>query len=65
MVDGIETVVAAGSAAFIPAKAEHGIRNVPETVLKLLYVFPTDRFSEVSYRFLDPAREKAGTETSN
>ncbi len=63
MVNGIETVVTAGSAAFIPGEAEHGIRNVAETVLKIFYAFPTDRFSEVLYRFPDPTQEKAGTET--
>lgn len=51
VVDGVETVVAAGSAAFIPGDAEHGIRNAGGTVLRIFYVFPTDRFSDVVYRF--------------
>ena len=52
-IDGIETVVSAGCAVFIPGDAEHGIRNMADTVLRIFYVFPTDCFSEVIYRFPD------------
>ena len=62
MIDGIETVVSAGCAAFIPGDAEHGIRNVAETVLKIFYVFPADRFSEVTYRFADLCGGTAGAD---
>lgn len=65
MIDGIETVVAAGCAAFIPGDAEHGIRNVAETVLRIFYVFPTDRFSEVIYRFPDLDKGTADADISN
>ena len=50
-VDGVETPVAAGAAVFIPGDAEHGLRNASDAPLRLLYVFPTDRFSDVVYRF--------------
>ncbi len=63
MIDGVETIVTTGSAVFIPGEAEHGIRNVAETVLKIFYVFPTDQFSEVIHRFPDFATGKVGTET--
>lgn len=65
MVDGVETMVTAGTAAFIPGNAEHGIRNVAETVLRIFYVFPTDRFSEVIYRFPGPAEKQVGAEASS
>ena len=50
-IDGVETAVSAGSAVFIPGDAEHGIRNESAADLKLFYVFATDRFSDVVYRF--------------
>jgi quercetin dioxygenase-like cupin family protein len=49
--DGSEHRVGPGSAVFIPGDAEHGIRNSGETVLRFVYVFPTDSFAEVEYRF--------------
>ena len=48
---GRETAVEAGTAVFIPGNAEHGIRNESGSILKLFYVFPTGRFSDVVYRF--------------
>ena len=51
--DGQDTTVTAGSAVFIPGNAEHGLRNESGSLLKLFYVFPTDRFSDVIYRFSD------------
>ena len=50
-IDGIETAVGAGSAVFIPGNAEHGIRNAGDTILRLFYVFPADRFEDIVYRF--------------
>ena len=50
-IDGVETILTAGSAAFIPGDAEHGIRNASDRMLRVFYVFPTDRFDEVVYRF--------------
>lgn len=52
-VDGVETVVSKDAVIFIPGDAEHGLRNESGTVLKLFYVFPTGRFSDVVYRFPD------------
>ena len=50
-IDGVERTVSAGAAVFIPGDAEHGIRNESDALLRLFYVFPTDRFSDVVYRF--------------
>ena len=49
--EGRETVVKAGAAVFIPGDAQHGIRNESGSTLKLFYVFPTGRFSDIVYRF--------------
>ncbi|MCO5065162.1 MAG: cupin domain-containing protein [Rhizobiaceae bacterium] len=49
--DGEHRVVTAGDTVFIPGDAEHGIRNEGSAVLRLFYVFPQDRFSDVVYRF--------------
>jgi hypothetical protein len=38
-------------AAFIPGDAEHSLRNDSIGLLRIFYVFPTDRFAEVVYRF--------------
>jgi mannose-6-phosphate isomerase-like protein (cupin superfamily) len=50
-VDGEESAVTAGSAVFIPGDAEHGVRNTGDVALRIFYVFPTNRFSDVVYRF--------------
>ena len=50
-IDGVETEVAAGTTVFIPGNAEHGVRNELDALLRLFYVFPTDAFADVVYRF--------------
>ncbi len=50
-VDGKESVVGKGSAVFIPGNAWHALRNETAEDLKLFYVFPTGRFSDVVYEF--------------
>ena len=50
-IDGVETEVAAGTTVFIPGNAEHGVRNESDALLRLFYVFPTDAFADVVYRF--------------
>ncbi len=50
-VDGVTTPLSTGQAAFIPPDAEHSVSNVSDTVLRIFYVFPTDSFAEVVYRF--------------
>jgi len=52
-VDGEETTISTGMAAFIPGDAEHSLRNNSPAVLRIFYVFPTDRFADVIYRFPD------------
>jgi mannose-6-phosphate isomerase-like protein (cupin superfamily) len=54
--DGREILVRAGSAVFIPAMAEHGIRQTGDDVLRLFYAFPVDSFDAVEYLFRAGAR---------
>jgi mannose-6-phosphate isomerase-like protein (cupin superfamily) len=58
-IDGVERAVRPGQAVFIPGNAEHGIRNGGASILRLFYVFPTARFSDVVYRF-SPAEVGTG-----
>jgi mannose-6-phosphate isomerase-like protein (cupin superfamily) len=51
VVGGRATAVAAGSAVWIPADAEHFAHNTGHEPLRLLYVFARDRFSDVHYSF--------------
>ncbi|MGJ4854560.1 cupin domain-containing protein [Labrys sp. La1] len=52
-VDGVESLVGKGAAIFIPGNAWHALRNELDTELRLFYVFPTGRFSDVVYEFPD------------
>ena len=38
-----------GSCIYVPGNLTHGIRNQGETTLTLLWIFPTDTWSEVKY----------------
>lgn len=42
----------AGSAVFLPGDAPHGLVNVGEERLRLVYVFDADRFGDVVYDFV-------------
>ncbi len=50
-IDGVETQLRPGMSVFIPGDAEHSVKNPRSETLKIFYVFPTDRFSDVVYRF--------------
>ena len=60
-VDGAETRIASGTAAFIPGNAEHSVRNDATVTLKIFYVFPTDCFAEVIYSFREKRSRAGGT----
>lgn len=51
--DGVEHDVEAGSIVFIPGDTSHVVHNTGTSTLKLLYVFPVDRFEDVDYVFDD------------
>lgn len=50
-IDGKESEVQEGSAVFIPGDAEHSIRTLGDKALKFFYVFATDAFEDIVYRF--------------
>ena len=52
-IDGVEHPLRAGTSVFIPGDVWHGARNTGSEVLRLLYVFATDSFSDVNYIFPD------------
>jgi quercetin dioxygenase-like cupin family protein len=60
-VNSVETRLVTGAAAFIPGDAEHSVRNDAKSVLRIFYVFPTDRFSDVTYHFPGLAASKSAT----
>ena len=51
MVNGEITPVTTGDAVFIPGDAEHVAVNPGNVPMRLLYVFATDSFADVVYRF--------------
>jgi len=50
-ISGAEHAVRPGSTVFIAGGAEHGARNTGSGLLRLLYVFPSDAFSDIKYEF--------------
>jgi len=50
-IDGVQTTITMGTAAFIPGDAEHSVSNHSAALLRIFYVFPTDSFTDVAYRF--------------
>jgi quercetin dioxygenase-like cupin family protein len=50
-IDGVEHTLRAGSSVYIPGDVPHGARNTGCDVLRLLYVFAADSFSDVHYVF--------------
>jgi quercetin dioxygenase-like cupin family protein len=52
-IDGETRDAGPGTAVFIPGAAEHGMRNDGTETVRFLYVFPVDRFEDVTYVFAD------------
>jgi quercetin dioxygenase-like cupin family protein len=50
-VEGITHVLRAGVSLFISGNARHRTANTGRDPLRFLFVFPTDRFEDVTYRF--------------
>jgi quercetin dioxygenase-like cupin family protein len=50
-IGGVEHALRAGTSVFVPGDVWHGARNAGRDVLRLLYVFATDSFSDVHYEF--------------
>lgn len=58
-IDGVEHALRAGSSVFIPGNWPHGARNTGREVLRILYVFAADSFSDIHYVFPDTAAPDA------
>lgn len=50
-IDGVSYNVSKGATVFIPGDAEHEIKNSSDAELCWFYVFPTDDFNKIVYRF--------------
>jgi quercetin dioxygenase-like cupin family protein len=50
-IDGVERIVSADAAVFIPGDALHSIRNPFDKAFRIFYVFPADRFDQIHYIF--------------
>lgn len=50
-IEGREYAVRAGTAAYIPAGAEHGIRNTGDEPLRFFYAFGVGDFRDIAYHF--------------
>ncbi|KAH8692184.1 RmlC-like cupin domain-containing protein [Talaromyces proteolyticus] len=59
LIDGETYRVSKGSTVFIPSDAEHGVINSGQQPLKWFYVFPTDSFEDIVYRFSKDKDPKA------
>ncbi len=42
-----------GSIFYIPGNTVHGIRNTSKEMLKVIWVFPSNKFSEIEYHLVD------------
>ncbi len=50
-VDGSASAIGPGSALFIPPDAKHRVINTCPTPLRFIFVFATDTFEEIEYRY--------------
>ncbi len=51
VIDEAEHPLRVGSAVFVPPNAWHVARNTGEGTLRILYAFPTDSFTDVTYEW--------------
>ena len=45
--------VTAGDTIYIPENSWHGIKNISQSLVEFIWIFPTDTWQEVSYIFFD------------
>lgn len=43
--------VAAGDTIYIPEKSWHGLKNISQSIVEFIWIFPTDTWQEVRYVF--------------
>ncbi len=49
--DGVDHLVKPGDCVYVPPMAEHGVRNLDIGMLRFFYVFPTNSFADITYKF--------------
>ena len=52
-------VVTAGDTIYIPENSWHGIKNVGQSTVEFIWIFPTDTWQEVRYFFANEKLNKA------
>tara|TARA_B100001564_G_scaffold205593_1_gene172987 strand:+ start:223 stop:639 length:417 start_codon:yes stop_codon:yes gene_type:complete len=57
------SVVTAGDTIYIPENSWHGIKNVSQSIVEFIWIFPTDTWQEVRYNFANQMLNKAQDET--
>ena len=45
--------VTAGDTIYIPENSWHGIKNISQSLVEFIWIFPTDRWQEVNYIFFN------------
>ena len=51
--------VTAGDTIYIPENSWHGIKNISQSVVEFIWIFPTDTWQEVCYVFANEKLNKA------
>ncbi|MFV1978104.1 MAG: cupin domain-containing protein [Myxococcota bacterium] len=49
LLDAEERPVGAGDVVYIPGSCVHGLKNTGDSLLKLVWIFPTDTWPEIEY----------------
>ena len=57
-IEGVRHRLTPGLSVFIPGNARHMTRDLGSVPLRFLFVFPTDAFGDVEYRFDESARRR-------
>jgi mannose-6-phosphate isomerase-like protein (cupin superfamily) len=50
-IDDVSTPIGPGTALYIPPNARHRTRNIGTRPLRFVWIFPTDTFGEIVYRY--------------
>jgi mannose-6-phosphate isomerase-like protein (cupin superfamily) len=50
-IDDVTTAIGPGTALYVPPNARHRTRNTGTRPLRFVWIFPTDTFGEIVYRY--------------
>ena len=57
--------VTAGDTVYIPEQSWHGIKNISQSLVEFIWIFPTDTWQEVQYIFADNQFNRADAPYEN